>query len=55
MCAIVFRQIKVQSCPKIIWYDLVPLILEVDVSVPLEVQVGVSAPLVLKKLLFQNL
>jgi hypothetical protein len=48
MCAIVFRQIKLRSCPKISWYDLVPLILKVEVSMPLEVQVDVSRPLVLR-------
>jgi len=49
MCAIVFRQIKLRSCPKICWYVLVLLILKVDVSVPPEAQVDVSATFVLKK------
>jgi hypothetical protein len=48
MCAIVFSQIKLRSCPKIRWYVLVPIILKVDVSMLLEVQVDVSAPLVLR-------
>jgi hypothetical protein len=48
MCAIDFRQIKLRSCPNISWYVLVPLILKVDVSMLLELQGDVSAPLVLK-------
>jgi hypothetical protein len=48
MCAGVFRQIKVQSFPKIICNILVPLIFKVEVSMPLEIQVDISAPLVLK-------
>jgi hypothetical protein len=48
MCAIVFEQIKLRSCPIICRYVLVPLILKVDVSMLLEVLVDVSAPLVLK-------
>ena len=45
MCAIVFRQFKQLSGPKISWYVLVPVILKVGVSMPLEVQVDVSVPL----------
>jgi hypothetical protein len=54
MCSIVFRQIKLQSCPKISWYVLVPLIHNVDVSVPPEVQVGASATFVLKDYCFST-
>jgi len=55
MCAIVFRLFKLRSCAKISWYILVPVILKVDVSMPLEVPMDVSAPLELNKLLFQYL
>ena len=41
MCAIDFRQIKLRSSPKISWYVLVPLMIKVDVSMPLEIQVNV--------------
>jgi hypothetical protein len=34
--------------PKISWYVLVPVIPKEDVSMPLEIQVDFSAPLVLK-------
>jgi hypothetical protein len=44
MCAIVFVQMKLRYSPKIRWYILMPLILEVDVSMPLEVQVNISVP-----------
>jgi hypothetical protein len=47
MCAIVFRQIKLRSCPKIIWYILVILILKVGILIPLEIHVDVSAARVL--------
>jgi len=53
-CAIVFRHLKLRSCSKISWYVLVPHILKVDVAVPLEVQVDVSAPLVLKNCCFST-
>jgi len=36
MCVSDFRQIELRSCPKISWYILVPLIIKVDVSMPLE-------------------
>ena len=55
MCAIVFRRIKLRSCPKICRYVLVPLILKVDVSMLLEVLVDVSAPLVLKSVVSVHL
>ena len=42
-----FRQLKLRSCSKISWYVLVPVILKVDVWVPLEIQVDVSATFVL--------
>jgi hypothetical protein len=48
MYAIDFRQIKVRSCPKISWCIVVHLIIKEDVSMPVEVQGDVSAPLVLK-------
>jgi len=48
MCVSDFRQIKLRSCPKINWYILVPLILKVNVSMPVELQGDVSAPLALK-------
>jgi len=52
MCVIVFRQIKLRSCPKISLYVLVPVILKMGVSLPLEIKVDVSAPLVLKNCCF---
>jgi len=50
MCAIVFRQIKLRSCPKISFFFLimVPVKLKVEVSMPLEEQVDVSVPLYLQ-------
>jgi hypothetical protein len=48
MCAIVFGQIKLRYTQKIRWYVLMPLILNVDVSMPLEDQVNVSVPPKLK-------
>jgi hypothetical protein len=49
-----FIQMKLRSFTKISWYVLVSLILNVDVSMPLGIQVDISAPFVLK-LLFQYL
>jgi hypothetical protein len=54
MYATIFRQIKLRSCSKISWYVLVLLIHEVDVSLPLEVQVDVSAHLVLNNCCFST-
>jgi hypothetical protein len=44
MCAIVFRQIKLRSWPRISWYVLMSIIIEVDVTMPVELQVVVSVP-----------
>jgi hypothetical protein len=46
MCAIIFKQIKLRSCPKISKYILLPLVLKLDASIPLELKVEISAPLV---------
>jgi hypothetical protein len=50
MCAIVFRQIKLLSCSIICLVCL----LKVDVLIPVETQVDVSAPLVLKNYCFST-
>jgi hypothetical protein len=49
MCTIVVRYIQLRSCPKIISNVLVRLILNVEVSMPLEIEVDNSAPAVLKQ------
>jgi hypothetical protein len=54
MCSIVFRQIKLRSCPKISWYVLVLLIHKVNVSMPLELYVDISPTLVLKNCCFST-
>jgi len=54
MCAIVIRQIKLRSYPKISSYVLVSVILKVEVSIPVEIQVNVSAPIVLKNCCFST-